>query len=104
MLTILLAASLMGAQETHPEPCTRTAARLYEVSGEPAVDVAQAVALVCEDKSVPPVDSLFWRMSLEQQKQARDLKRELTRNEALVYVMGLRTCRKTIGCKLSSIP
>lgn len=105
MIDLLVALALAtGSQEQGPPDCVRSYTLAFEVSGEPAGDVADAVAIACDitREQVHP-DSPLGRASLETREQISQLGRRLTKDLALVLVIRIRTCRRTAGCDINTV-
>lgn len=104
MLTIILAGALAATAEAQPGDCVRATARALEVSGEPSADVARAVAAACDNSfKIGPAGSLDSAMTLDERKQMSADFRHIAGDNALLFILRLRACRKTSGCALSSV-
>jgi len=98
-LLVLAAVVTSASQPSGSEGCVYSTARALEPSGEPARDVAAAVAAECDIRKGAPADSLAGQMSEANAQAYRRLDEEF----AIVFVMRLRACRRTPGCNLAEV-
>lgn len=84
--------------------CVFALARALEPSGEEARLVAEAAVIGCvSTEPTAPPSSLFAAMPPEKQTELITLSRAITRENALLYIVRIRACRKTVGCDLRAL-
>lgn len=84
--------------------CVLALARSLEPSGEEAGAVAEAAVAGCISTETPAApNSLFASLPPEQQVQTISAARAMERGKALLYVVRIRACRKTVGCDAKAL-
>ena len=84
--------------------CIATLARALEPSGEVAREVAEAAVTGCvSTEPIAPANSLFASLPPEKRAEIVNLGRSIARDNAVLYILRIRACRKTLGCDLGSL-
>lgn len=101
-LSSILAVAVAGqaAQPGSPD-CVRSLAAEWEASGEPAADIARAVAIECDRRGAHPIS--LDGFDIVRQNRLRASYRGIFEQNALAVVVRLRACRRTPGCDIREV-
>lgn len=99
VLATALVSLASQASDQRGSDCVRTLASEWEASGEPARDVARAVAIECwarDNAEPPPLGSLAAQPGALETLQRAYF--DIAEGQALALIMRIRTCRRTTTC------